>query len=274
MYASWEQQWHMSASVNRNCCPHCSGCEKRDLLGCNTVHFLNSPLTFRRNISLQSSGSKNNLRKEPTWSFRNCSLFHLLNAAFYIPYSSTMKMKWLVSLYSDELRVGRPGFDYRQRQDLVLYNVKPPLVPTQPPIQRVPCAISSEIKRPGREADHSPPSSAEVKCGGTVPPLPHTASFRSAWLIKHRDNFTFMVLQPCRRFCSSVVIHSTDECKRVLEPSSRIKTSLQQMFHNNFALNFLCITQDILKLYRQQEFNLDFRHHLSQWDNVIHICAL
>jgi hypothetical protein len=30
------------------------------------------------------------------------------------------------------------------------------------------------VKRPGREADHSPPSSAEVKNGGALPPLPHT----------------------------------------------------------------------------------------------------
>jgi hypothetical protein len=34
---------------------------------------------------------------------------------------------------------------------------------TQPPIQRVPGALSLGIKRPVREADHSPPSSAEVK---------------------------------------------------------------------------------------------------------------
>jgi hypothetical protein len=37
------------------------------------------------------------------------------------------------------------------------------LGPTQPPIQWVPGAISLGVKRPGREADHSPPSSAEVK---------------------------------------------------------------------------------------------------------------
>jgi len=29
--------------------------------------------------------------------------------------------------------------------------------------QSVTGALSSEVKRPGREADHSPPSSAEVK---------------------------------------------------------------------------------------------------------------
>jgi hypothetical protein len=37
------------------------------------------------------------------------------------------------------------------------------LWPTQPPIQWVPGAISLGVKRPVREADHTPPSSAEVK---------------------------------------------------------------------------------------------------------------
>jgi hypothetical protein len=40
---------------------------------------------------------------------------------------------------------------------------------TQPPIQ---WALSSEVKRHGREANHSPPSSAEVKNGGAILPLP------------------------------------------------------------------------------------------------------
>jgi hypothetical protein len=45
----------------------------------------------------------------------------------------------------------------------------------------------------GHEADYSPPSSAEVKNGGAIPPLPHASSL-STWinsLIKYRDNFTF-----------------------------------------------------------------------------------
>jgi hypothetical protein len=37
------------------------------------------------------------------------------------------------------------------------------LGPTQPPIQWLPAVLSLGIKRPGREADHSPPSNAEVK---------------------------------------------------------------------------------------------------------------
>jgi hypothetical protein len=36
-------------------------------------------------------------------------------------------------------------------------------VPTQPPIQWVPGVLSLGVKRPVREDDHFPPSSAEVK---------------------------------------------------------------------------------------------------------------
>jgi hypothetical protein len=35
--------------------------------------------------------------------------------------------------------------------------------PTQPPIQLVPGALSLGVKQPGREADHTLPSNAEVK---------------------------------------------------------------------------------------------------------------
>jgi len=40
---------------------------------------------------------------------------------------------------------------------------RPALWPTQPPIQQVPRALALTVKRPRREADHSLPSSAEVK---------------------------------------------------------------------------------------------------------------
>jgi len=40
---------------------------------------------------------------------------------------------------------------------------RPALRPTQPAIQRVPASLSLGVKRPDRENDHSPPSSAEVK---------------------------------------------------------------------------------------------------------------
>jgi hypothetical protein len=40
---------------------------------------------------------------------------------------------------------------------------RPVLRPTQPPIQWVPGALSLGVKRPGREAGHALPSSADVK---------------------------------------------------------------------------------------------------------------
>jgi hypothetical protein len=53
---------------------------------------------------------------------------------------------------------------------------------TQPPIQWVPGALSLGVKRSGREADHSPPSSTEVKNAWSytsTPPI-RTYSWRGA----------------------------------------------------------------------------------------------
>jgi hypothetical protein len=44
-----------------------------------------------------------------------------------------------------------------------LRSVQPALGPIQPPIQWVSGVLLPGIKRPGRETDHSPPASAEVK---------------------------------------------------------------------------------------------------------------
>jgi hypothetical protein len=38
----------------------------------------------------------------------------------------------------------------------------------------------SGVKRLGCEADHSPPTSAEAKNGGGIPPLPNTSARRGA----------------------------------------------------------------------------------------------
>jgi hypothetical protein len=45
------------------------------------------------------------------------------------------------------------------------------LEPTQPPIQWVPRALSLEVKRPAREADHSPPFSANEWSYTSTPPI-------------------------------------------------------------------------------------------------------
>jgi hypothetical protein len=49
---------------------------------------------------------------------------------------------------------------------------RPALGPTQPPVLWIPAALSPGVERPCRETVHSPPSSAEFKNGGTIPPLP------------------------------------------------------------------------------------------------------
>jgi hypothetical protein len=47
--------------------------------------------------------------------------------------------------------------------NLYFFMSRPTLGPTKPPIKWVPGAVSPGVKRPGREVDHSLPSSAEVK---------------------------------------------------------------------------------------------------------------
>jgi hypothetical protein len=82
-------------------------------------------------------------------------------------------------------------FDFWRRLGIFLFTTafRPTLGPTQPPIKWVPGAVLLGIKWPGREADHSPPASAEVK------ERPSTPSWRAVQL-KHRDNFMFTLWMP------------------------------------------------------------------------------
>jgi hypothetical protein len=75
--------------------------------------------------------------------------------------------------FTPDYRLDGLGFESPQRLGILLFTTtsRPVLGPTQPPIQGVPAALSLEVKRPGREADHSRPSSAEVKMRGAIPPL-------------------------------------------------------------------------------------------------------
>jgi hypothetical protein len=79
------------------------------------------------------------------------------------------------------------GFDSRRGLGIFLFTTvsTTALGPTQPPIQWVPGALRSGVKRPGREADHSPQSSAEVKeWVDLYLHSPNTPSWRGAQL-KH-----------------------------------------------------------------------------------------
>jgi hypothetical protein len=54
------------------------------------------------------------------------------------------------------------------------------LGPTQHALQWVLGALTQGVKWQRREADHSPPSSAEVNNGGAIPSLFHMPSWHSA----------------------------------------------------------------------------------------------
>jgi hypothetical protein len=65
--------------------------------------------------------------------------------------------------YELDDRSSRVRFQGRMGIFLFITAFRTALRPTQPLIQGVAGAISLEVKRSGRETDHSPPSKAEVK---------------------------------------------------------------------------------------------------------------
>jgi hypothetical protein len=75
------------------------------------------------------------------------------------------------------------GFDSRRGLGIFLFTTASRTArgPTKPPIQWILGALSLGVKLPGREADHSPPSSAEVKeCVELYLHSPNTPSWRGA----------------------------------------------------------------------------------------------
>jgi hypothetical protein len=99
------------------------------------------------------------------------------------------------SIWRLHYRMEDRGFESRQGLGTFLFTTasRPALGPTQPPIQRVPGALSLGVLRPGCEADHSPPASAGVKEWWELYlHSPNTPSWRDAHL-KHRDNFTILL---------------------------------------------------------------------------------
>jgi hypothetical protein len=74
-------------------------------------------------------------------------------------------------------------------------------------------ALSPGVKLPGCEADHSPPTSAEVKKSESVHPLPHLSSwhhdlhafFFKFWFVR------LLALRPLLAYCASLG-DSEDDC--------------------------------------------------------------
>jgi hypothetical protein len=88
---------------------------------------------------------------------------------------------WLGGLALSYRLDGR-GFESRKGLGIFLLTTasRSALGPTKPPIQGVPGVLSLRVKRQGREADHSSPSSAEVKNSWSYTSTPQYAFM--AWL--------------------------------------------------------------------------------------------
>jgi hypothetical protein len=84
---------------------------------------------------------------------------------------------YVEEIWAMGLTIGVIGFDSRRWLGIFLFTTasRTALGLTQPPIQWVPGALSPGVKWPGREADRSPPSSAEVKNAWS-----YTSSWRGA----------------------------------------------------------------------------------------------
>jgi hypothetical protein len=74
----------------------------------------------------------------------------------------------------DRLEGERQGFDSQQRQNVFLFVTasRPALWLMPSSIQREQGALSPGVMRPDCEADHSPPSNAELKNDGAISPTP------------------------------------------------------------------------------------------------------
>jgi hypothetical protein len=111
------------------------------------------------------------------------------------------------------LRVGWLGFDSHQ----VLGIFPSPPRPERPwgprsllsnGYRRV---LAPEVNRPGRETDHSPPSSAKFKNAWSYTSTPHYV-FMTWCLVKLRDNFTLYsafvkLVAACQKFFYNLIFH-------------------------------------------------------------------
>jgi hypothetical protein len=123
--------------------------------------------------------------------------------------------------------MGVLGFDSRRGLGIFLFTTacRTALGPTKPPIQWLPGALSLGVERPGREADHSPLSSAEVKERMELYiHSPNMPSWHGAQK-NHRD-FTFYVMKTMWRlsgtrilkFLSGIFLFLVAKMTAILQP--------------------------------------------------------
>jgi hypothetical protein len=147
-------------------------------------------------------------------------------------------------------------FESRRGLRIFLYDTasRPALGPTQPHIQRIPGNLSLGVNRPRSEADHSPPSSAEVK--ECVEMYLHSTqyAFIAFCLVKLREDFTFTL----QGIINIVLKYSITFTSRwdVNVPYATIP--LRRSFHRNTAHCSIFISFQLIPLY--QTASSELRH--------------
>jgi hypothetical protein len=125
-------------------------------------------------------------------------------------------------------------------------------------------ALSLEIKQPGREADNSPSSSAEVKKTWIYTSTPHTPSWRSSELVKHRDSFTLPSIicldvqseEESKCPGQGVLVREDSNNKRILDGSIRGENGRNTTLS---GLLFCCPSISLRHLHPAQSlFNISF----------------
>jgi hypothetical protein len=129
-----------------------------------------------------------------------------------------------------------------------------------PPLQWIPGALSLGVKRPGREVDHLPSSSAEVKNAWSYNSTPQYA-FMAWCLVKYRGNFTFtFTFYFYRPIMAAEPLHSVGK----------------KRYYRNIKAHFesrSCFTTQELPLKREKETFFTFLHSLIFCLQTLVICV-
>jgi hypothetical protein len=118
-----------------------------------------------------------------------------------------------------QLRTGRPrGQSSSPGRVKNFISSRPALEPRQSPIHWVTWAVSRGVKRQRREADHLELVPRSRK-RGSIHPLSHTPSCHSAYLVKHKDKFTFtFYVLSNNRTTNKAQIAINYECYTIVRP--------------------------------------------------------
>jgi hypothetical protein len=136
---------------------------------------------------------------------------------------------------------------------------RPALGPTQPPIQCVPGDLSLGVKRPRRETDHSPPSSAKVKSVWSytsTPPL-HLQGVVLIWSYLYANK------------CSNEIQEGANEVYQGYSAAAII-TRTKLCINGNYE-SFLAYGRNVWYIYSKQMFSYISSSSLITYEQEINL---